>query len=720
MIRASRRRPRRQRRRRDRLGPLVALFSAVVALSVLGLFLSFGYAYAKVSRDLPVLSQYQTTSLAQTSTVYDARGNVVDELHGGQNRFVVPLDKISPNLQKAVISIEDRRFYEHRGVDFEAIFRAAVEDVRTMSIQEGGSTITQQLIKNTYIDPQARAIPSFERKITEASLAWQYEKDHTKQQILEQYLNTVFFGANAYGAEAAARTYYSKSAKDLDLQESAMLAGIINLPGAYDPFKDPDNAQKRRNVVLDKMLEYGQITAAEHNQAVKQPLGLNRGRIEYKDDNQYFLDAVRQELAKEYGDQMLYEGGLRIYTTLDPDLQRMASQAVHSVVDPKAGDPSAALVSVEPSTGAVKALVGGSDYSEVKFNLATQGQRQPGSSFKMFVLADAIKQGVSTETRYDSKSLNIDMGPGSQPYKVQNYGLIQRGPITIKKATEQSDNTVFVQLALDLGLQSVVSTAHKMGITSELDPYPATAIGGLRVGVTPLEMASAYSTLANHGEQAKPYLITKVTRVENGKEAILKEHKLAVERALTRDEAAAVTQTLRGVVTQGTASYYHNLNAELGRPSAGKTGTTEDFVDAWFVGYVPQLATSVWVGYPGSRKSMVNIRGYSEINGENFPLDIWSAYMKQAVQDFPVEAFDTPSPALKLKIKKDGRTYKEPERPKVIITVPDEETDTGQGGTTDSTVPATQPAPVTKPKPAKPWGGGTNSLPPVPGWLQQP
>jgi penicillin-binding protein 1A len=662
-----RRMNRRRRRTRKKSNWLAAarnvfllLFGAAI-LGVVVLFASFSQTYAAVAEDMPELDDYSSTELAQTSVVYDANGNVVDELYGVQNRYVVPLDDIDPTLREAAIAIEDHRFYEHRGLDFEAIGRAAVENIRSLSIQEGGSTITQQLIKNTYIAQKQRMIPSFERKFAEASLAWQYEEEHSKEEILEQYLNTVYFGANAYGAEAAARTYFNKKAENLTLPESALLAGIIQLPGVYDPFLDPKTAKERRNVVLDRMLEYGYITKQEHDEAVKADLVLSRGRVEHENDNEYFLNAVRRELAEEYGDDMVYEGGLEIHTTLDPELQEMANTAVDSIVNPEAGDPSAALVSVDPATGAVRAMVGGSDFDQVKFNLATQAHRQAGSSFKPFVYAEAIEQGISPETTYVSKHLEVPMGPYERPYVVDNYDFIERGPITLEKAIAASDNTVFVQLALDLGLENVVEKAQEMGITSEVEAYPSTAIGGLGEGVTPLEMASAYSTLPNQGVHMKPFLVQRVTKEENGEEIVVEEHRLREEQALTRDEAAVVTQALRRVITDGTASYYHDLDADIGRPAAGKTGTTNNFVDAWFIGFIPQLTTSVWVGYPDERRPMVNINGLTEINGENYPLDIWSLYMQSAVSMFPEQEFDVPSPYMDLQIKTDGHAVPPPE-----------------------------------------------------------
>src|SRR5919107_615130 len=537
-------------------------------------------------------------------------GNIVDQLYGVQNRFVVRLEEVDPTLRQAIISIEDHRYHEHRGLDFEAIGRAAVENVKSLSIQEGGSTLTQQLIKNTYIAQQERQVASFERKFVEGSLAWQYEKEHSKGEILEQYLNTVYFGSNAYGAEAAAKTYFNKQASDLTLSESALLAGIINLPGLYDPFVDPESAKARRNVVLDMMLEYGHISEKEHDRAVASKLDVSRGRVQYQNDNEYFLNAVRKEIAEEYGDDMVYEGGLKIYTTLDPDLQAMANDAVDSIV-----------------------------------------------------YAEAVHEGISHETMYVSKHLTINMGRNAKPYEVDNYDFIHRGPITLEKALADSDNTVFVQLALDLGLQKVVEMANELGIDTEIDAYPSTAIGGLRVGVTPLEMASAYSTFANSGTHMEPYLVEKVMKDDKGKDTLLEEHSSFGEVVLSNDEAAVVTEALRGVVERGTASYYHDLEAEIGRPSAGKTGTSNEFVDAWFIGFIPQLSTSVWVGYPNERRSMVNINGLPQVNGENYPLDIWSLYMQSAVQKYPIRQFDAPNPDLHLEVKTDGRTYVKPEPP---------------------------------------------------------
>lgn len=635
---------------------------AVGMLAAVGVFAGFSYVYTSVSEELPELDNYAAGSLARTSIVYDAEDDVIARFHGDQNRFVVPIDEISPSLRNAAVAIEDRRFYQHKGMDFEAIGRAAVENLESLSVEEGGSTITQQFIKNTYIAQEKRSLPSFKRKIMEASLAWQYEEEHSKKEILEGYLNTVYFGEGAYGAEAASRTYFGKSASELTIAESALLSGLVKSPAAYNPYVNPEVALDRRNLVLDRMLEQGYITREEHESAVNQELQLSREEVEPENANRYFINAVRKRLAKEYGAEMVYQGGLRIHTTLDPRLQELANTAVDRIVNPEDGDPSASLVSVEPETGAVRALVGGSDFSEVKFNLATQAERQPGSAFKTFVLAEAIKRGISPEeTEYVSEELKIER-ERAEDYEVRNYDDIERGPITIEKAIAASDNTVFVQLALDLGLEGVVEMAHKMGIEADLSPYPAIAIGGLTTGVSPLEMSSAYSTLANGGKHMEPYMIEKVVRVKEGGEKGLEDREPKGERALSKDEAAMVTRMLQGVVEEGTASYYRDLEGEIGRSAiAGKTGTSENFSDAWFIGYTPNLATSVWVGYPGERKQMVNINGLEEINGENYPLDIWSLYMQEAVQQLPEERFPVPSPDLDLKQKTDGRAHEPPD-----------------------------------------------------------
>lgn len=627
-------RRRRRRQHTSRLWPrvraLLLALCVMVLVGALGAVTSFGYSYNRFQSELPDLDDYEATQLAQTSVVYDRDGEPVDELYGLQNRYVVGREEVSPYLRDAVVAIEDRRFYQHEGLDFEAIGRAAVSNVRNFSIQEGGSTITQQLIKNTYIDQELRAVPSFQRKINEAALAWQYEDEHSKRDILNQYLNTVYFGANAYGAEAASRTYFDKSAEELELEEAALLAGVINLPGTYDPFAHPRIAQKRRDVVLEQMLEYGDISRAEYEEAVSTELEVSPGQLEDTEADDYFLNAVRREIAREYGEDTLYEGGLEIYTTLDPELQEQADDSVEQIVNPGNGDPSASLVSVEPSTGAVRAMVGGTDFQEVQFNLATQAQRQPGSTFKTFVLAEAINQGISLDTVYESGFLQIPL-PGGETYEVDNYESIERGEIDLREAITASDNTVFVQLGLDLGMQRVVDLASAMGVEADLEPYASTAIGGIGEGVSPLEMTSAYSTLANEGVHAEPYLVERVSRSEGERDVNVQEHELEEERALSQDEAATVSQALEGIGS-----------ADIGREYAGKTGTTDRFIDAWYTGYIPQLATGVWVGYPNERRSMVNIQGYEEINGANLPLDIWSSYMQQAASSYPEEPLSEP------------------------------------------------------------------------------
>ena len=362
---------------------------------------------------------------------------------------------------------------------------------------------------------------------------------------------------------------------------------------------------------------------------------------------------------------------MEIYTTLNPQLQEQASLSVDEILyDPN--DPSAALVSVEPSTGAVRAMVGGSDFEQVKFNLATQGRRQPGSTFKPFVLAEAIEQGISPKTRYMSQPLNIPMPADSaEPfYEVVNYEDEYRGPTTLEEATKESDNSVYVQLAQDLGIENVVDMANRLGVESPIDDYLPTAIGGLREGVTPLEMASAYSTFANQGTNMEPYLVEKVVQKKDGEEETIMQHELEGEEAISRDQAAKVNEVMSDV------GEFYGAEEDIGRPVATKTGTSEQFSDAWFNGYVPQLATSVWVGYPGDRIPMVYIRGYEKIDGGAFPMDIWTLYMQRAMQLYPeTQQFGVPDPDLDLEVKTDGRALEPPKTTKKGTT----------GGTTGGT-----------------------------------
>lgn len=597
-----------------------------------GLYLYVIYAYSD-----QLDSRYP--DLSQNSAVYDVDGNQISEFKADENRKTVGEDELGEYLPEAVVAVEDRRFYDHYGVDFTGISRAAWTDLRTFAVSQGGSTITEQLMKNLYISEERRGNISPWRRAEQAALSIAYERRHTKDEILTAYLNTVYFGDGAYGAEEAAQTYFGKSAADLSLDEAAALAGFLHSPSTYLPAQDGEGSElatERRDEVLERMAEQGMISDEELRDA--EAVTLEFASNPPPDNPAYkpFVEEVRREVERELGSDALDHGGLAIYTTLDPDLQQEATDSIERTLD-WSGDPSGTIASVEPQNGAIRALAG----QDEDFNLALDARRQPGSSFKPFVLATALKEFVSPDTTsYVSHSLSIDYE--GETYELQNYDGVERGRISLAQAMADSDNTVYVQLALDLGLQNVIETAAAMGITTPLDPYPSTAIGGLGTGVSSLDMASAYATFAASGIHRAPYAIERVDRSSFGESGSVYDHKVEGRRVLSGNQAAAATEVLRRVVQSGTPSFYHNLDREIGHPSAGKTGTTDDFVDAWYVGYTPRLSTAVWVGYPEGHKPMRDVHHESVVNGETLPMDIWSNYMAEATKGTPIIDFPRP------------------------------------------------------------------------------
>ena len=566
--------------------------------------------------------------LPQDSYVYDAGGERIGAFRAVESRQTVGMDGMGEHLPSAVVAVEDRRFNEHFGVDFEGLGRAAWTDLRAWEVQEGGSTISEQLMKNLFVDEDERLDVSFRRRFVQSTLAFSYERRHTKEEILTAYLNTVYYGDGAYGAERAAQRYFGKSADETTLSEAAALAGFLHAPSTYTTWEgEPlvEQATARRDRVLGLMREQGMISAPEYEEALASELEFAPDPPPEDPDFAPFLEKVRLELEDEIGPEAVRLGGLRVYTTVDPELQKAAVEESGEVLSGE-DDPSAAVVTVEPQSGAIRALAG----REGDFNLALHARRQPGSSFKPFVLAAALKKDISPETTYVSEDLNFRFQ--DEYYAIENYDSVERGPISIGEAMAESDNTVFVQLAADVGLENVARTARELGISTPVEAYPSTAIGGLGVGVSPLDMASAYSTFAGGGMQREPYSIGRVDLADFGQTETTFERRADGRRVLTSNQAAVATSVLRGVVEDGTASMYHDLDEEIGRPSAGKTGTTDDFVDAWYVGYTPRLCTSVWVGYPEGRRSMVGVHGLEEPNGERLPMDIWSGYMARATE----------------------------------------------------------------------------------------
>ncbi|MEJ7814648.1 MAG: transglycosylase domain-containing protein [Rubrobacter sp.] len=606
---------------------LILGMSAAVIIACLYLFVVREYEDA-LGRTYP--------ALAENSYVYDVDGNRVGVIPVTESRETVGFRGLGEHLPEAVVAVEDRRFYGHVGVDFEGLARAAWTDLRSWEVQEGGSTITEQLMKNLYVPEDQRLDITFRRRFVQSALAFTYERKHTKNEVLTAYLNTVYFGDGAYGAEEAAQRYFGKSARDLDLSEAAMLAGLLHAPSAYATWEGDlivEPVRGRRDRVLMLMQEQGMISSQEREEAEAAPLEFAPDPPPEDPAYTPFLEKVGREVEERLGSRALQLGGLRIHTTMDPDFQNAAVETSDDVLF-ESTDPSAAVVTIEPQSGAIRALAG----QEGDFNLALDARRQPGSSFKPIVLAAALKQDISPESTYISHDLTFDFE--DEYYEIHNYDYIERGEISVSDAMAESDNTVFVQLAADVGLDNVVETAEDLGITTPIDPYPSTAIGGLGSGVSPLDMASAYSTFSGGGIHREPYSIESIDRNSYGEVETVYDHQISGRRVLTGNDAAVATQVLRGVVKDGTASMFHDLDEEIGHPSAGKTGTTDNFADAWYVGYTPRLCTSVWVGYAEGQRTLVGVHGLQEPNGETLPMDIWSGYMATATAgdlalDFP-------------------------------------------------------------------------------------
>jgi len=564
--------------------------------------------------------------VAQPTKIYSADGKLLASF-ALENREVVDIAKISPFLQHAVVAVEDERFYQHNGVDFQGIARALWIDISTGSTKEGASTLTQQYVRNTILLNERYNI-SIQRKIREAYLAYEFEQTHTKPEVLSAYLNTVYFGDGAYGAQAAALEYFGKSASDLTLAQAAMLAGLPQSPIRLNPYYNMDGALSRQRWVLTRMAANGYITQAEATAAQEETITLHKST----DPNQgiydcaYFVSYVRRQLLQSYSDSLVFKGGLQVYTTIDTRLQRDAEKAVKKTL-PLRKDPDSALVSINPKTGAIVAMYGGRNYAKNSFNYAVQGRRQPGSSFKMFTLVTALEKGIPPNRPVNASSpARI---PSHPVWIVNNSEGSGKGYMTISRATANSVNCVFARLIWELGADEVAMTAKRMGITSPIPALPSITLGS--APVSPLEMASAYGTLANNGVHVKPVSVTKIVDFD-GK--VIFEYKPTGTRVLSPQIAWAATQQLMGVVTGGTGTRAHLS----GREVAGKTGTAQNYQDAWFVGYTPQLVTAVWMGYSKGSIPMRNVHGQRAFGG-TFCAPIWHTFMAAALKGTPVVRF---------------------------------------------------------------------------------
>lgn len=605
------------------IGLIVGFFITIVVL----LFFAGSFYLISLAADLPRLEKEAMKAPAQTTRVYAADGSLLAELHASENRVIVKLKDISKNMQNAIVAIEDERFYEHKGVDPIGILRSLYVDIKTGKPAQGASTITQQYVRNIYLSSEK----TLERKVKEAILAYRIEQIYSKETILEKYLNTVYFGNGCYGVETAALTYFGKHAKDLTVAEAALLAGLVQRPSYYNPYTNLNEVINRRNLVLKKMFELGYLSKDEYERALKEKVNLKPLRQRGYYFAPYFVEYVKELLISRYGVDKVFKGGLRVYTTLQPKAQIAAEKAVSEILD-RPRDPDAALVSIDVQTGQIIAMYGGKDFEKQKFNLATQGKRQPGSSFKTFVLVAALEEGISPYATYESSPVNISLPSGV--WKVRNAEGGGMGKISLRTATVHSVNAVFARLIMDVGPEKVVSAAKRMGITSKIRPFPSIALGSEPVSV--LEMASAYSTLARGGQRIDPTAILKVT---DSSGRVIDEFKPKAAKAIDAWVAYTVVDILKDVIRAGTGT-----RARIPWPCAGKTGTAQEYRDAWFVGFTPQISTAVWVGYKEAQISMRNIHGFARIYGGTLPAMIWREYMLQAMKG--KEKVDFPRPEL--------------------------------------------------------------------------
>jgi penicillin-binding protein 1A len=604
---------------------LVAGAVGTVALVAAGVF-----AYVAQSlQGLPDPEKPGAFRVAQPTKIYSADGKLLANFFL-ENREVVKLSQISSDLANAVVAVEDERFYQHTGIDTVGIARAVVIDVMTLDTKEGASTITQQYVRNSILADE-RYENSLRRKIREASLAMDLEKRRSKSEILELYLNAVYFGDGAYGAEAASLTYFSKSANQLTLAEASLLAGLPQSPNKLNPYYNLAGAKARQAVVLERMVANRYITQTQADEAQAQPIVLkktvdpNQGIY----DCQFFVSYVRKQLLTQYPDSLVFKGGLKVYTTIDTRLQRYAEAAVRGVLG-RPNDPDVGLASIDPRNGYIVAMYGGKNYEANAYNTATQGRRQPGSAFKVFVLVTALEKGIPPRRQFNASSPAVI--PTHPPWRVNNSEGSGKGAMTLAAATAGSVNVVFARLIWEIGARDVATTAKRMGITSEVPAYPAIALGGLPRGVSPLEMASAFGTLAAGGVHYAPTAITKIVGPDGGS---IYEHTPVGQQVLTKEISWATTQLLMGVVKSGTGT----RAALPGREVAGKTGTAQTYQDAWFCGYTPQMSTAIWMGYIKGSIPMRNVHGQRAFGG-TFCAPMWRSFMAAALKGQPALKFE--------------------------------------------------------------------------------
>ena len=607
------------------LKALKFLVICVICLMIMGASVLYGFSslFAPPNMD-------ETLIPDAASQFYDINGNVIYTTLSEERRIPVNIDKIPKHVQKAFIAIEDNRFYEHGGIDYRGTARALVSTLSGREVQ-GGSTITQQLAKNAFLTQERSII----RKIKEAFIAKELEHKYTKDEILSMYLNRIYFGQGAYGIESASLYYFDKHVQNLDIAEAATLAAIPKSPNYYNPFENPQESKKRQELVIDQMVKYGFINAEQAAQAKAKKMVYSTSHKVKSDPRGYFFDMISQKVIEEVGADALYKGGLKIYTTLDMDMQKAAENAMRHLPSyytdgKKLTQPQMALAAVDPKTGYVKAMIGGR--GQDKFNRATLAVRQPGSAFKPFVYLTAMQNGFTPASIIEDKEEEFAKG-----WKPQNSDMKWHGKVSLRTALKRSFNVPTIKLAREVGVDKIVANAEKMGISTLVDSGAysdvnlAMALGGLSKGVNPLEMASAYGVLATNGLYSKPIALLKIVDRE-GK--VLYQAKPQTKRVIDATSAYLTTNMLEDVLVSGTAG-----GMGIGRPAAGKTGTTDTNIDAWFVGYTPDLSTAVWVGDD-------NNKPMQSMYGSGAPLSIWHDFMINALASTPRTGFSNPGVAI--------------------------------------------------------------------------
>jgi len=618
---------------------ILATCLVVLLVGLIGAGTAALWAYTMLSRTLPSVAALERFDPSEGSKVYDDNDELITEFHV-ERRIFVPLAQMPKPLREAVIATEDARFYSHYGVDPTGIARAIYQNFRRGRIVEGGSTITQQLAKVLFLTPDK----SLERKFKEAILAMELERRYSKDRILELYLNQIYFGHGAFGVEAAARTFFGKGVGELTLSESALLAGLPKAPAIYSPFEHPDAAKRRRVIVLGRMVETGILKPDQAKRAGGAELALvppERRRT----TGQYFLEYVQHLLEQQFGADIVFKGGLHVYTSLSPTMQLKAEHALRdglralesrrAAVAAKSAQgapvgvdrPEGAILSLEPQTGYIKAMVGGYDFFKSEFNRAIQARRQPGSAFKPFVFIAALESGLTPASVVDDSPIEYPAGKSGKTWKPDNYDRKFRGPITLQQAIEDSINVAAVKVQEQIGIRRTVEVARRLGVESPLGENLSIALG--TSDLTLLELTSAYGTIANQGTWMRP---TAIRYVLDAQRKLLEENAPQGKQVLSPEIAFVATQMLRGTIERGTGA----AAKTLGRPAAAKTGTTNDYSNAWFVGYTPRLATGVWVGYDRPRSL-----GRDE-TGSRVAVPIWTAFMTQALAGTPIEEFPIP------------------------------------------------------------------------------